>query len=208
MLIYTFSYLLFTIIFFPIIVIKYIHYKKKNAQSRFYKIFALIIFFVGITLLFTNSFFPLPFQKSIIENKIHSVKNFIIPFQRIVQQYIYVQNSNMDMKIFIAQNIIFFIKNIFIYFCISFLLCMYKVSSKHILSLLFLSISIEILQFITGIIIGLNYKSVSTEDAILAFIGLYLGYLLYQKIAALSNTWKNDSNIMLLIDRLFIAHKL
>lgn len=158
-----------------------------------------IFLYVGFSLIVIYTVFPLPIDEECINNKYLAQSNYINPSDEFISSYRTIpDDQKSDFILVYSYNII---KQIFFYATVFiFIYQVYKISI--FMYLIIIGIIPEMIQYVTGLIIGLNYKSVNTKDIILAFIGILFGLLIYKLLFVVSDKYKDESDILLFVYRL------
>lgn len=203
-------YLFLSIIYLPIITVNFIKNRKIERSNRIYKTLRLLSLLFASSLLINIIFFPLPIQKEYIKAKfLHSMPNYILPFERIIKEVGHIQfNNNKEIMRYFLGNIFLYIRNLLTFALISLLLCFGLFKKKHVTYFIGLSILIEILKFLANLVVGLNYKSLNSEDVIISFIGFYIGFTLFKKLYLTTKKLKNESNILIQLDKFLIINNI
>lgn len=197
MLLNLFGILLCVVIFVPLLVIKIIKFIKTKNKPVINS-FKVTFFYVGVTLLFVFTIFPLPIDKKCIQNKYLEQVNYLNPLSQFINTYVTIPDDQKDAYIFIYIYIV--IKQIMFYAIIYILLSSLRKNNIIIYSFA-LSFSVEVLQFIIGKIIGLNYKSFNTKDIIIVILGSFLGYFIYNILYKISSRYIQKSDIISFIHK-------
>lgn len=154
--------------------IAYIKLKRKHSIEYWIlgiSFYIYLMLFIGVT------FFPIPIQKEVIAILKTTSGNYInyniIPFHSILQT-LRTNPSEKSILIQIMGNIILIMP---ITFYISLVNNRIKNIGNTIALVLFISILIELFQFIIGTIVGYYYRIIDIDDIILNTFGGILGYL-------------------------------
>ncbi|SKA68088.1 Glycopeptide antibiotics resistance protein [Eubacterium uniforme] len=170
-----FDFLGLIICTFSIFVYFIVLWKKNNVIDNIVS----IVFIVYIICLVGVVFFPIPFQKSVIE--IHKNygygKNYnIIPFKSIIE-ILRDDRSFVIMRQLGGNLILLFPLGIYIPIAIK-----NKKIINYCIIFVCTSIAIEIMQFMIGKMIGYNYRVVDVDDVILNTIGAFAGIIICKLI--------------------------
>lgn len=197
MLLPLFGIMFFTVIFLPLFIYKAKMLKSQN--NSIINLLKFVLLYVGFSLIVIYTVFPLPIDEECINNKYLAQSNYINPSDEFINYYKTIPDDQKENFILvylyniIKQTLFYSMVFVFIYQVHKIYLFMY---------LLLIGIIPEITQYIIGLIIGLNYKSVNTKDIIVAFIGISFGFLLYKLIFIFTDKYKDESDILLFIYKL------
>ncbi|MDM5299939.1 VanZ family protein [Bacillus pumilus] len=135
-----------------------------------------ILFSVYVASLVSLTFFPFPYQKKLIEimieDNLGTIHNFI-PFKTIFG------SLELGLTSFIKQ----IIGNVLLFLPLGFILPIlfsFHQLRKVIYIGFLVSLSIELIQFGLGLIIGYNYRSFDVDDLITNTVGTFIGVIIYQ----------------------------
>lgn len=168
----------FISIFFLYLIINMCMFLLLNFELKNRKLFAFCGCMISLMIITAVCFFPLPFQDNLIQERLNrhqELSNNFIPFKTLFtlirEAILYKAYGNVIYQL--VGNIILFIP---LGFSLSFLLtddCVHL--KKGIVGIIFTSLSIEAFQWILGVMIGINYRSVDIDDVILNVFGGILG---------------------------------
>lgn len=151
-----------------------------NFSFKDKKIISFFGILISILFIITICFFPMPRQIELIHHmqETHEgVLNNYIPFKSIFCSVLDVfRNGSIHNFIYqVIGNIILFIP---LGFFIKFFMQDKKVFLRSLISIIFISCSIESFQGLANYGLGINYRSVDIDDIILNVTGGLLGYLI------------------------------
>lgn len=171
----------FAIIYFAIILIyEMIKSKKeKTNHNAMYWLFR-IIFYIYLLVLINVTIFPIPFQKSELENLRQNFgKGLEINFKP-MKSIIHIINSDLDILVKLKQ----IGGNMILLFPLAFYLPLsnkeFQQVKKVFAFLLCCSCVIELVQFLIGKIINYNYRVVDIDDIILNVCGGMAGFFVWK----------------------------
>ena len=163
-------------------------YFKGTISSLRY--FNWIIFCIYITGMVVLTFFPIPYQKFLIQTMIEDnlgLKHNFIPFKGVLE-LLAPEYLSIGLRQFVG-NILLFVP---LGFGVSILF--FKLKPKAIIVIgFFVSLSIEILQAILGFIIGYNYRAFDVNDLILNTVGTIIGLIIFKALFK----FLNNNNLIL-----------
>ncbi|PEC47980.1 hypothetical protein COJ46_01160 [Bacillus sp. AFS077874] len=157
--------------------ILYFGYQFLKGSITLLKLLYWLIFGIYFTCIINFTLFPFPYQKYLIqvmiEDQLGHNHNFI-PFKSIVDTINYGSISIVLKQI--AGNVLLFIPLGF-----AFPILFFKITNKKTILIGFtLSLAIELIQAISGLFLGYNYRSCDIDDIILNTIGTIIGLAMYK----------------------------
>ncbi|HHX69046.1 MAG: VanZ family protein [Miniphocaeibacter sp.] len=165
----------FGIIVFVILFLKNIIVLIKN-KGKISDFLIKTTFIIYVLVVIKIVFFPIPFQKELLEilrvENLENISNFI-PFKSIFE--ILKTGTWYNIKLQIGGNLILLLP-LGIY--LPFLFNKKNSLKRDLVFGLIIAIDIEFIQGLIGFFIGYNYRVVDIDDVILNFIGYTVGYLL------------------------------
>lgn len=172
-------------IFFLYIIINICVFLLLNFELKNKKLFAFLGCIISLMIIISICFFPLPFQDNLIQERVRQnqqLPNNFIPFKTIIitvkEAITYKVYGNIVYQL--VGNIILFIPlGLSLYFLLDGKFHIYKV----ITGVAFTSLSVEIFQWILGMLIGINYRAVDIDDIILNIFGGILGLIVASYIS-------------------------
>lgn len=154
-------------------------FKKRLMTSKF---LFWMLFGVYIATLVNLTFFPFPYQKMLIELSIEdhlgSSHNFI-PFTSLM--------DGITTGYFIVP-LTQLVKNVLLFIPLGFIvpILFNRATMRKVFILgFFISLFIESLQFLLGLLIGFNYRSFDVDDLIMNTIGTTVGFICYRLLRTL-----------------------
>lgn len=180
------TYLLPTILFsFFSMILLVIYYLKSNITKENVKnFFGLIFILAGISFIIVITIFPFPINIDeiyfMIDNHLGASHSWI-PFQAIYENVIEISNGRFEVFCYqVIGNILLFIPlgiGLTLYFS-----DVQKCFKKTISIVLLVTISIESMQFVFGVLLGYVYRSTDIDDIILNTLGGLIGYWIIFKM--------------------------
>lgn len=131
--------------------------------------------------------------------RLHEVENYYIPFEKIIVTYKdYVMTGNLSFTSFVIYNIALVILYLIKIVPIGVLIkAFYQIKFKiFVLWAAVSSLTLEILKLLIGKIIGVNYISLAGEYVLYSFLGLLIGYAIYNMILYMSKRYSDKSSIL------------
>lgn len=167
----------FIIIFFLYLLVNMGVFLFINFEWKNRKLYAFAGCMISLMLITAVCFFPLPFQDNLIQERIkqhQELSNNFVPFRTIfttikeaIQYRVY---GNIVYQL--MGNILLFVP---LGFSLYFLLGGKFRVQRVIICIIFTSLSVEAFQWILGVLLGINYRSVDIDDFILNVVGGILG---------------------------------
>ncbi|WP_168413243.1 VanZ family protein [Bacillus salacetis] len=130
-------------------------------------------FFIYVLLLISLTLLPIPIDKRLIQSMIETktyAKNLFIPFQDILRTLPYAPIS-VTLKQLLGNILLFVPFGFYIP-----IITRYKNFKSVLLYTLAVSLSVEVLQQIISLLIGVRYRSFVVDDIMLNLIGGIIGY--------------------------------
>lgn len=158
-----------------LLVLFYIKVIRKRAAASS---FQLLLFGCTMILYLMYTYFPMPYQKSLIADSVYFYQDFsMVPFES--YRMLYLQPDSSVEKAQVLQLIIREEALIPIAVAIPVGFCIRLGNKKGKAALLFLLFAVlnELLKWLTCTIVGANYLFVSLDGIIYSFIGCCLGWL-------------------------------
>lgn len=174
------NYVIFVVFFIPLCLIyeirKYIKTKRVHHVEYW---FLRIIFYFYVIMLVKVTLFPIPFFpydiKVLKSVHPHGMDNNIIPFHTI--KHILKYSLSLHVKLVQIGG------NILLLMPMAFYMLLVKEELRKFVKIfgfvILTSVSIELIQFIIGLITRYNYRNIDIDDVILNTIGGIIGYIIF-----------------------------